>query len=245
MLAERPRVEEAIGTVLKREGFQVRRIPREHAGGKWRLKFPSALGEEGSLELDINFMLRVPLWPVTVWDSRQLGSYRAAGIPLMDDAELAGGKLSALLSRQASRDLFDAHYLLTQERFDRERLRIAYVVYGGINRKDWRTVKVEDVAFENREIQRQLIPLLRVEGVKRFGPVTDWAERLVDECRSGLKAVLPLEANEHEFLDRLLDHGEIQPTLLTRDAELGERIRRYPGLEWKALNVRPFKGKKK
>ena len=103
--------------------------------------------KEGSLELDINFMLRIPLWPVAVRDSRPLGSYRAAGIPLMDDHELAGGKLSALLSRRASRDLFDVHHFLRRTRFERQRLRLAFVVYGAINRRDWRTVRIEDLSL--------------------------------------------------------------------------------------------------
>ncbi len=242
MLEDRPKIEEAIGAVLKREGFQVRHIPEEHAGGKWRLRFPSALGEMATLELDINFMLRTPLWPAAPRDSRPLGSYRAAGIPVVDDHELAAGKLSALFSRRASRDLFDAHQLLSRARLDRRRLRLAFVVYGGINRKDWRTVRVEDVGFDVREIQERLVPMLRQDSPKGLGPLQEWGRRLVEECRTGLGAVLPLDPKEREFLDRLLDHGEIEPSLLTQDEPLAGRIRRHPGLEWKALNVRRFKG---
>jgi hypothetical protein len=241
MLTERPRIEEAVGVVLKREGFDVRRIPQEHAGGKWRLKFPSALGEGASLELDVNFMLRIPLWPVQSRDSAALGSFRASGIPVVDDIELAAGKLSALLSRRASRDLFDAHHVLTRAGFDRRRLRVAFVVYGGINRKDWRTVRVEDVEFDDAELRQRLIPLLREEFLKGLGQPKEWGERLVEECRDGLGAVLPLEPNEREFLDRLIDQGNIEPTLLTQDAGLADRIRRHPGLAWKAFNVRRFK----
>jgi predicted nucleotidyltransferase component of viral defense system len=241
MLAERPQIEQAIEAVLKREDFQVRNIPREHAGGKWRLTFPSALGETAELELDINFMLRIPLWPALDRDSRPIGSYRAAAVPVLDDHELAGGKLAALLSRQASRDLFDAHHFLTQIPFDREQLRLAFVVYGGINPRDWRTVRVEDVGFNVQEIRQRLTPLLREQDSKRVGSLRDWAHRLVEECRAGLRAVLPLESDEREFLDRLLDHGEIEPSLLTQDKGLIDRIRRHPGLEWKALNVRRYR----
>jgi len=42
MLAERPNIEEAIRATCTREGFAVRRIPEEHAGGKWVLRLPSA-----------------------------------------------------------------------------------------------------------------------------------------------------------------------------------------------------------
>lgn len=241
MLADCPGIDEAIGAVLKREGFAARRIPQEQAGGKWRLGFGSALGQDGTLEVDLNFMYRVPLWPVMQRDSRRVGSYRATGIPLVEEHELAAGKLAALLSRRASRDLVDAHRFLTREKFDRQRLRLAFLVYGGINRRDWRTVAVEDVGFRSRELEQELIPLLREQAVNQLGPRAEWAERLVEECRRGLGAVLPFKANEREFLDRLLDHGEIEPSLLTGDTEVADRIRRHPGLEWKALNVRRLK----
>jgi hypothetical protein len=31
---------------------------------------------------------------------------------------------------------------------DSERLRISFVVYGGMNRKDWRTISIADVNFD-------------------------------------------------------------------------------------------------
>ncbi len=43
MIAERPKVEEAIRATCSREGFTVRRIPEQHAGGKWLLLYESAL----------------------------------------------------------------------------------------------------------------------------------------------------------------------------------------------------------
>jgi hypothetical protein len=67
----------------------------------------------------------------------------------------------------------------------------------------------------------------------------------VEECRQALGAVLPFQAAEQEFLDRLLDHGEIAPDLLTGDQALARRIAQHPMLEWKAANVRQHKGEMK
>jgi len=106
MMAERPKVEQAIQAVCSREGMNITRVPTDHAGGKWRLRYESALGEGGNLEVDLNFMFRVPLWAVTR-RSAAVGSYSATQIPVLDLHELAAGKLAALLSRRASRDLFD------------------------------------------------------------------------------------------------------------------------------------------
>jgi hypothetical protein len=43
-------------------------------------------------------------------------------------------------------------------------------------------------------------------------------------------------------LDLLLDDGEITPSLLTSNEELAERIKQHPLIEWKAINVRQYKG---
>jgi predicted nucleotidyltransferase component of viral defense system len=140
MLAERPKVEQAVQAVFAREGFTVRRMPEEHAGGKWSLRYGNGPGRAGNLEVDLNFMFRVPLWPVTIRDSHFVGSWRATEIPVLDHHELAAGKLAALLSRRQARDLFDGHRILRMDEIDSNRLRTGFVVYGAMNRKDWRTV---------------------------------------------------------------------------------------------------------
>ncbi len=243
MLKERPKVEEALRAVCSREGFVVRRFPDEHAGGKWSLRYESAIGKGGDLEIDLNFMFRTPLWPIVAQDSRSVGSYKIQQIPVLDILEIAGGKLTALLARHAARDLFDTHQLLLQGNLDRERLRLAFIVYGAMNRKDWRTVSVDDLRFDPGEIENQLLPILRREFLSNIARPTEWARRLVEECQDSLKIVLPFSEPELEFLNRVLDYGEIQPLLLTSDNNLAECIRHHPLLEWKAKNVRQYKNK--
>jgi hypothetical protein len=106
--------------------------------------------------------------------------------------------------------------------FERDRLRVAFVVNGAINRRDWRTVSVDDVTATPAEVRSQLIPTLRRDALARVEPTDAWVARLVAGCREGLAALLPLN-----------------------DAELADRIRRHPGLEWKAQNVRQFKSGKR
>lgn len=242
MLAERPKVEQAIQAVCGRAGMQVKRVPDEHAGGKWRLSHPSASGRSGTLEVDVNFLLRVPLWPIVRADSRRIGAFGAAEIPLLDLHELAAGKLAALFGRSASRDLFDARELLAKAHFDPERLRLGFVAYGGMNRRDWRSVALDEVRADPREVDQQLVPLLRAGAAPARAEIAAWSERLVTECRDRLSAVIPLRAEETEFLERLNERGEIAPELLTAEAEMQQRLRGHPGLRWKALNVRRHRG---
>ncbi|MGB3225449.1 MAG: nucleotidyl transferase AbiEii/AbiGii toxin family protein [Desulforhopalus sp.] len=242
MLAERPKIEQAVQAVFAREGFTVRRMPEEHAGGKWSLRYQSAAGQGGNLEMDLNFMYRVPLWPVTLSDSYPVGTWQATQIPVIDIHELAAGKLAALLARRQARDLFDSHTLLHIENLDHDRLRIAFVVYGAMNRKDWRTVSTKDVNLDSAELARQLIPTLRVNTAKEQESIDKYGTRLVEECRQALFVVLPFSENEKAFLDLLFDRGEVDSTILTSDLDLQQRIQKQPLLEWKAVNIRKYKG---
>ena len=224
--------------VVSRLGLTVKRAPDEHAGGKWRLSYTSVLGRPAILEVDVNFMLRVPLWPPVRRDSFEFLDDRASSVAVLDHHELAAGKLAALLARGASRDLFDTRELLISTSFDADKLRLAFVVYGGINRVDWRTVSTDAVTTTVEDVERQLLPMLRHTIRPEPGTVEAWTSNLVEQTRDLLGAVLPLNETEIAFLDRLNRRGEIAPELLTEDADLQNRVRNHPGLHWKAHNVK-------
>ena len=242
MMAERPKLDEAIQALFARNGFQVRRMPDEHAGGKWSLRYEHSQGRTGNLEVDINYMLRIPLFPIKTIDSRPVGSWQATGVPVLDIHELAAGKLAALLARKQGRDLFDCANILKLDTLDPLLLRLAFVVYGAMNRKDWRTVSIDDVDFEAAELARQLIPVLRSNAVPGSINSLEYGKLLVKESRDGLKAVLPFSESERAFLNLLLDKGIVDSTLLTNDTILQKHIQNQPLLTWKALNVKEHKG---
>lgn len=242
MTAERPKLDAALHQVASRLGLTVKHAPGEHAGGKWRLSYASALGRPAILEVDVNYMLRVPLWNPKPRDSREFLGDRAQQIQVLDDHELAAGKLAALLARGASRDLFDARQLLASDAFDPDMLRLAFVVYGGINRVDWREVSSDSVTTTVDEVKRQLLPMLRQDIRPALGEVERWTSDLIEETRAYLGAVLPLADHETAFLERLNGVGEIEASLLTTDDDLKRRIADNPGLRWKAQNVKKHVG---
>lgn len=51
MTADRPKLDAALEQVASRLGLAVKRAPSEHAGGKWRLSYTSALGRPAILEV--------------------------------------------------------------------------------------------------------------------------------------------------------------------------------------------------
>jgi predicted nucleotidyltransferase component of viral defense system len=238
MLAERPRVDQALQQVAGRMGLTVKRAPTEHAGGKWRLTYATALGRQGSVELDVNFMLRTPLWPATPRDSHPIGGDKATQVLVVEEHELAAGELAALVARSASRDVFDARELLRRPGLDRTKLRLGFVVYGGVNRVDWRTITVESIHTTPGDIDTQLVPMLRTDVRPAKSEIDTWTKKLVHETHKLMAAVLPLEAHELEFLERLNGAGEIAPELLTAEPAMQALLRDHPGLAWKALNIK-------
>jgi len=242
MVADRTKLDAALAQVAGRLGLTVKRAPGEHAGGKWRLSYTSALGRPAIIEVDVNYLLRVPLWDAEPQDSKAFLGERAKRFNLLDPHELAAGKLAALLARGASRDLFDARELLVHGAFDRDKLRLAFVVYGGINRVDWRTVSASAVTTTASDVKRLLLPMLRQDIRPADADVERWTSALIDETRALLGAVLPLTEDEARFLERLNGDGVIEPALLTTDSELQRRIEASPGLQWKALNVKKHAG---
>ena len=238
MISDRPKVEQACRAVFSREGFNIRRMPTEHAGGKWILSYRSYTGQPGNLEVDFNFMFRQPLWSPEARSSIKLGKHQATHIPVLDKHELAAGKLAALLARTQARDLYDVSKIFTSLELDAKLLRIAFIVYGGMNKKDWRKVSAETVSVDVEDLERKLLPILHDKTLTVDQTAKNYGQMLVEECRKGLSAILPFTRNERLFLDKLLDEGNIDPTLLTDDTELQELIRVQPQLQWKALNVR-------
>lgn len=119
---------------------------------------------------------------------------------------------------------------------------VGTVVYGAMSRRDWRNVTVQDVDFHERELRSQLLPLLHRGFLETAGDVRTWVAQIVEECREKIGLLLDFTDAEREFLNLLLDHGEIRSSLLTQDEGLAQRIKQHPLLQWKALNVRRYRG---
>ncbi len=237
MLADRPHIEQIIAAICERRGLALDRSPKRHAGGKMTWRYPSALGNTGNLEIDLNFMFRVPLWPVEYQSSCMVGSYQVNNIPILNKHELSAGKLTALLDRKTGRDIFDAHHLLTQFSLDNKQLRLALVVYSAINRKiDLRKISPQDVSANFDDLRMRLVPLLKRNEVNSQS-LASWAENLVQQSQKAFQRLLPLTNQETEFLNLLLDKGKVEPELLTDERFLIENIKNHPAIRWSAQNV--------
>lgn len=243
MQAARPAFEAAVVACCEREDCSVRRVPAEHAGGKLRLRYTAAAGGTGSLEVDVNFLFRRPLLDVEHRAPRFPPDAAAETVPLLALEEIAAGKFTALLTRRAARDAFDALQLLdlAPDLLDRPGFRLAFLVYAAGSRQDVRRLQPGDEAVTPVGVRNQLLPLLRVERRAFDGDPERLAGRLNEVCIAAMQRLLAWNEREREFIDRLSDRGEIVAELIADDRTLQALVREQPLLQWKALNVRKFR----
>lgn len=239
-MQERRVVESELLGICRRCDFTISEIPSEdHAGGKWRLAYQTAFGGTSNLELDLNFMHRVVFHELKHLDSRTLGTHQARQIPVLDTKELAAGKISAPLTRKASRDLFDTSRLHAFIDPHDSQFRLKHVIYGAMNpRADLRNVGVDNIAGDLKELKRQLIPVLRLRDLAGKKDDAAMLAKLVDDCRTFVAPLFPLTEAEREFIATIREKGVIAADLLTTNADLIDKITKHPGLLRRAAAAR-------
>lgn len=234
MLQERPIINEAINRILQQNQFELDRNPTHHAGGKSVWRYSSALGQKGNLEIDLNYMYRQPLWPIN-WMTPKIQFNKKINVPVLDIHELAAGKLAALFSRTASRDLFDAHHLLNKCKLEAEKLRVTFIVYLAMTDINLSHLKPMYIEYDILDIRNRLFPVLcQTELPTRQSDLKRWANNTLDELHESLSMLLPLDKHEIEFISQIRESGIINPQLITDDKNLIEVIQSHPAILWRA-----------
>ncbi len=241
MEAERPAIDAALNRLLTAMGYAIRRQPDEHAGGKWIGRFTSALGGGATLEVDVNYMARQPLFGVDRLDSVALADVQARGIAVLDLHEVVASKLVALVDRTAARDLFDARRILDIPDLDWTRIKAAVLAYGASGRRDWRLASIDDIGGDPKELRQKLAICLPQNAFDAAGGVEAWMAQSVAACRARLAPLFALSPEEAAFLDGVLDRGEIDTSGLAVCPDIQTRIAEMPMLQWKAQNARLHK----
>lgn len=236
MIKARPEIETTIIQICLQKGLMINRHPKEHAGGKMTFQYISVLGNKGKIEIDLNFVLRTPLWTPNIKNFTIIDKYKISYL-ILDQHELTAGKLAALFDRSTSRDLYDTHQIFNQLNLNTKKQRLASIIYGGMSSTDWRKIAPQDITYNHRELRNQLIPVLHKHDLNKLLNNKKWTHQLLTDCQNYLTKIFPLQKNEIEFLTALLEFGEIKPNLITNDDKLCQILPIHPGLRWKAMNA--------
>ena len=238
MKSERVVIEAALKNLLESRGYAIRYKSSEHAGGKWLMRYASVLGGYSSLEIDLNYMARQPLFGMARMRSIPLGDVQVKDVLVLDLHEVVAGKLVALISRHAARDLYDARRILSIDGLNWDWIKAAVLAIGASDRRDWRSMSIDKIQGNVREFRQKLGVCLPRDSFTVESEIDAWFEETVALVHTKFSFLFDLTSNEQAFLDGVLDRGEVDADLLDIPPDVRTRIAEMPMLVWKTQHVR-------
>lgn len=240
MLADKPKVLEAFRRLASRFDYTVDLPLDEHGGSKFSLRYKNSLGTPDQIEIDVNWITRVPLGPIqrrTLWQPEGL---EKPEVNIVCTEELVAGKLRALIDRVAARDVFDAGFLpeILPGEWPTREAKALFVLYTGTLSLPLTAYSVERLErLTASDYENKLLPVLNLgEAPERL--------ELINRAQDMLRPMLELEPEQIEYVERL-QKGEYCPELvLPFDPALAEELRQHPALLWKAQNAKAHAEKK-
>jgi predicted nucleotidyltransferase component of viral defense system len=235
MLEDRPRVEAAVEELARRRGYSARRSADAFAGRKVFLAYRSALGDADRIEIDLNYLFRVPLAGTEEREMWQPGGLDRPRVSVVSLAELCIGKIIALLDRAAPRDLWDVGRLpqVAGEALSAAKFRARFLVVSAILNHPLSSYDRDRVLrrVTERTIREQLAPMLA-------GGVMPTLEALREDAWQVVAPLLALEPSEREFV-AAIQGGEYRHELLAPDmSEVARNLESHPAIQWKLQNAR-------
>lgn len=235
MLADRPRVEQAVAELAMRKGYRVQQSRDAFAGRKIYLIYRSVLGPEERIELDLNFLFRVPIAGTEQGELWQPGELDRPEVRTVSLQEIVVGKMLAMLDRGASRDVWDLANLPAPANDVKglPSFRAWFIALAAILDHPLPTYTLSRLKglVTERAVVEQLAPMLAVDAPPR-------ADDLVKQAWAVLSEFMTLRANEAAYIASI-ERGELRPELLfPDDREAAQRIAEHPAILWKLTNVR-------
>ena len=229
-MATRETIRDTIRRYMTMRGYILSDKSKEyHALDSNVYQYTSAGGFKDNIKIEINYSLRSHVLPLTRRPIETLGVFTPTTVLTLDPVEIFAAKIAALLSRTATRDLYDVNNMVHFRLFDEtqtDTLRKCAVFYTAIGSEQvpeaFDFTKVD--ALTEREIRMRLAPMLRKKELFDLG---DARERV----KKFLTSLFELQDNEKQFLSAFRN-GKYNPELLF-EGDFLERVRDHPMAAWK------------
>lgn len=230
MLEIRKTLSSRISKYMEANGYRLSPKSKNHyALDSFVYEYQNTGGMKDNLKIEINYMLRCHVLPVVrrkvylPWMTDELT------VLSVDPIEIFGAKIVALLSRTATRDLYDVYNMITHKLFDESQLdmlRKCVVFYSAIGGehppKEFNIDNVGKVT--KRSITTDLYPVLRRGEKFELTAVQN-------EVREYLSRFLN-PTNYEQMFWNAFEKGIYEPQFVFEETEL-QRIKEHPMALWK------------
>ncbi len=235
MLADRPVVEKALADIAANQSYQIQKSADAFAGRKTYLRYQSVMGPRDRIEVDINFIHRVPIGETEKRSLWQPGRTHQPIVNIVSQAELLLGKLNAFFDRAAPRDAWDLVNLSDSDSamLKTSEFRGRFIALSACLEQPLHTYTYDRLRglLGAQVVADQLAPVLPENAIIR-------AEELAQKSWSKVESLVSLKSHEKEFIDAI-HKGVLRFDLLfpgnDKEASL---FGRHPAILWKIGNVR-------
>lgn len=226
MQRERPELEQALKEIATARGYTVDPERRSYSGSQTRLLYANLHGQRDSIRVDLNYLMRLPLYGV---ERRELPAiFELDGdVPTLAVEDVYGGKLKALAVRAQPRPLRRRTSFSGSVRPEPRKLRAAFLFYCHMDDATLGLVDLERArGLTDRDVKQNLHPMLR-RGEKPS------ATELQDAVLPRLEAMLQRSHDEVRYGEEL-EQGHHRPELLFGAIDVAGGIKDHPAALWRA-----------
>jgi len=239
MMKRRELITEDIKKYLSTENYTLTpRSKSRHSLDSFVFAYRTLSGSTDNIKIEINYSLRAHIFDIEERPIVARAIVPGFNVNSLAALEIFAGKINALLSRTAPRDLYDVYNMIKarffQENNEREMLRKAVVFYRAISQKEIN----EELALDHldritpHQIRTDLFPVIQNGEVVVL-------EKIQKAVWSFISELMILTNGEREFI-RLFTAKEYMPELLFNDDTILERIRHHPMAIWKMQEHSPM-----
>jgi len=241
MMKDRPLIEAAIVELSGRLGYFVQLSADAFAGRKLYLSYRSVLQQNERIEVDINYLYRIPISGIETHELWQPGALDRPNIRIVGMAELVIGKLLAFLDRGAVRDIWDIANMGARisKLLKSGIFRARFIALSAILDRPLPTYSLERLKMHvnKRSLDELLLPLLT-------GKSSISGKQIIEAAWEVIDPFLKLRPHEKEYFDSI-EKGEMRPEyLFPNDPEEAKKFAAHPAILWKIANVRTHLKKK-
>ena len=230
MLECREKITNVIKEYMESEGYLLSDASRfSHSLDAFHYNYQNAGGNRDMIKIELNYSLRAHIFE-PVYRSILPGAFDdGLKIRMVNPMEIFAAKGNALITRAASRDLYDWFNMMSEGLFEEQRdlFRKCFVFYMTISadtlNKSFDTSAIDTLDFN--KIRRDLFPVLN----KKDNFQLDERKKL---SKQYIENLMILTVEEQEYLDNF-EKKKYIPELLFDDVDIVKRIKNHPMALWK------------